>query len=56
MSDGVTGQAMCEAISRWLKDQGKDVTPEAIWNSSPSGELWHVFALYAEAKAAGYSA
>ena len=52
---GVTGQQMCEAISRYLKAKHNiDMSPERIWNSSPSGELFHVFAYYEAAKAAGY--
>ncbi|MEM5659999.1 hypothetical protein AAHB50_32345 [Bacillus toyonensis] len=51
-NDGkVTIQEACELIAKWLKEtRGIDVTAKQIFNLSPSGELWHVFELYAEAK------
>jgi hypothetical protein len=41
-----TGKEMCEEISAWLATKGIKKTPEEIWNYSPMGELFEVFALY----------
>lgn len=44
---GMTGKEMCEAISEaLLRDYQIQMTPEAIWNMSPSGELYHVREMY----------
>lgn len=49
--DGVTGKEMCELAARYLKDaRGVDMSPDAIWNASPTGELSHVFDLYWKAR------
>ena len=47
-----TGKEMCEVIVKALKLDNPDtpVTPEAIWNSSETGELYPVFLLYDWAK------
>ena len=57
----MTGKEMCETIARAharLLDLGQpsflpsrwdhihDIEPMAIWNSSPTGELFHVFGWY----------
>ena len=43
---------MCETIVEALKLDNPDspITPEAIWNSSETGELYPVFFLYDWAK------
>lgn len=47
----VTFKEMCELISKWFKEtRGIEVTGEQVFNSSPSGELWHIFVWYADAK------
>ncbi|MEK4617688.1 hypothetical protein NYE71_16465 [Bacillus sp. FSL K6-0273] len=47
----VTFKEMCELIAKWFKEtRGIEVTGKQVFNSSPSGELWHIFAWYAEAK------
>jgi hypothetical protein len=54
---GITGQQMCEAISRhWADAFDHHVEPERIWNYSPTGELSEVYHWYAQASAAGYGA
>jgi len=47
-----TGKEMCETIVEALKLDNPDspITPEAIWNSSETGELYPVFFLYDWAK------
>lgn len=50
-----TGKEMCETIVRAMRKSGafeetNIPTPEALWQSSPSGELWHIFELYEWAK------
>jgi hypothetical protein len=47
-----TGKEMCEIIVKAMKLDNPDtpVTPEALWNASGRGELWHVFLLYDWAK------
>jgi hypothetical protein len=47
-----TGKEMCETIVEAMKldDPDTPVTPEALWNASSTGELWHVFVLYDWAK------
>jgi len=47
-----TGKEMCETIVKAIKLDNPDspLTPEAIWNASESGELYHVFILYDWAK------
>ncbi|MEK0325170.1 MAG: hypothetical protein QQN63_05645 [Nitrosopumilus sp.] len=45
----MTGKEMCEAIVKAdiiRKEDGSPYVPEEIWNLSPSGELWPIFALY----------
>lgn len=43
----MTGREMCEKISAAMEQRtGVKVPPDAIWNMSPSGELWPVFELY----------
>ncbi len=45
--DSVTGREMCELVVIWLKATADiDITPERIWNISPTGELYYVFGLY----------
>jgi hypothetical protein len=47
----ITGRDMCELISSWMWDEtGKSVPPEAIWNVSPTGELFQVFEWYNQAR------
>ncbi|HDR4709692.1 TPA: hypothetical protein QCQ87_004814 [Bacillus paranthracis] len=47
----VTFKEMCELISKWFKETREiEVTGEQVFNSSPSGELWHIFVWYADAK------
>lgn len=48
----ITMKQMCEEISQWLKD-GYCVTisPKELWESSPTGEVWHLFYLYDAMKA-----
>ncbi|HEX3617831.1 MAG TPA: hypothetical protein VHU61_14925, partial [Solirubrobacteraceae bacterium] len=47
----LTGQQMCEFIAAEFKRQtGEEIDPKAIWEASPTGELAHVFELYAIAK------
>jgi len=52
MSDiyiGLTGKQMCEAIveAGFLNHlDGRKLTGEEVWNSSPSGELFQVFEWY----------
>lgn len=49
--EAVTGKEMCELVARYFADRfGKQVTPEQVWNCSPSGELAAVCYLYREAK------
>ena len=47
-----TGKEMCETIVEALKLDNPDtpITPEAIWNSSETGELFPVLLLYDWAK------
>lgn len=47
----MTGQQMCETIA-WAEEQanGRRLDPEAIWNMSPSGELWYVIGWYEDAE------
>jgi hypothetical protein len=46
----MTGKQMCETIA-WVRfaRTGEALDPSAIWNASPTGELWHVFGLFDEA-------
>jgi hypothetical protein len=47
-------QEMCETISEhWRKTRGTEVSPEAIFNYSPTGELSEVFFWYWEATGTG---
>lgn len=42
---------MCEVASRYLlKKYDIKMTPKELWNYSPTGELYHIFLLYYEAK------
>ncbi len=49
-----TGKEICELIVKALKKfdykHFSEVTPDQIWNISPSGELFQVFELYWWAK------
>jgi hypothetical protein len=46
-----TMQHLCEYICRWLKEKhGVIKTPEEIYYSSPTGELYQVFHLYWQAQ------
>ena len=49
MSKDVTGQEMCELISKYFKARGIDRTWEQIWNYSPTGELAMVYYWYEDA-------
>lgn len=50
----MTGRQMCEAVSAWLASKHNiTIAPEAIWNMSPSGELWPVYALYERCRSEG---
>lgn len=53
MSDprqGITGREMCEYIAVWMQETtGQVVTPEEIWNMSPTGEIWPIRELYEQA-------
>lgn len=43
----MTWMNMCEVVSHGFKDfLGKDVTPQQVWNSSPTGELAHIVWYY----------
>ena len=46
--EGYTGKEMCETIMEAFKkvDPNHPHTAEEIWNASPTGELFHVFALH----------
>ena len=44
----MTGEEWCEELSARLKKRGVDLTPDEIWNSSPTGELWPLFDLQAK--------
>ncbi len=47
--EGMTMEQMCETIVRadFLRtDDGRKLTAREIYDASPTGELWHVFALY----------
>jgi len=47
----MTGRKMCEYVCQWLQEKhGKTVDPDVLWNASPTGELWHVWELYAQAR------
>lgn len=50
MSDtkrGFTGREMCDFVADWIGEKtGKRPDPVAIWNISPTGELWPVFELF----------
>lgn len=49
--EGVTGQEMCELISRYLREiQGIDMTPEQVWATDPEG-IGPIVTMYQEAKA-----
>ena len=53
----MTGKQMCEAISKWQKAEfDRNISPEQVWEISPTGGVWPVFELYQLAEAAGYSA
>lgn len=40
---------MCECISWWIKQvYNKEVSPTEIWNISPTGELYTMYALFWE--------
>jgi hypothetical protein len=57
MDTKISGKQMCEAIARWQKAEfGRDLDPKRdIWEAGySSGELFHVWDLYAQAEAAGY--
>ncbi len=41
----MTGEEWCKELSARLKKRGVDLTPDEIWNSSPTGELWPLFEL-----------
>ena len=47
-----TGKEMCETIVEAMKLDNPDtvVTPKALWESSRTGELFHIFILYDWAK------
>lgn len=48
----LSGKKMCEFIAEvHLQRTGETIDPEAIWNASPAGELYHVWDLYAGALA-----
>ena len=44
----MTGEEWCEELSARLKKRGVDLSPDEIWNSSPTGELWPLFELQAK--------
>ena len=48
----VTMKTMCEYIAEKMKtkDSSCNITPEEIFNSSPSGELGHIIILYNDLK------
>lgn len=47
----MTGQEMCEYIAAVARARsGVEIESEAIWNASPSGELWPVVAAYQTAR------
>ena len=46
----VSGRQMCELIAEYFKEVHEiEVSPEDIWNMSPTGELWPVYTLYDDA-------
>jgi hypothetical protein len=46
----MTGLERCKVISQyWKETTGKEVDPMDIWNYSPTGELFMVYAWYDEA-------
>lgn len=50
MKEDITGNEMCELISKFFKSQGIDKTWQEIWEFSPSGELYYLFEWYELAK------
>ncbi|ARQ95158.1 hypothetical protein FLAPJACK_247 [Bacillus phage Flapjack] len=51
MEEKITYKDACEYIAKYLKEsQGIDMTGEQVFNASPTGELFHVFYLYKQAK------
>lgn len=49
MPQNINMQEMCEEIVKagfMKKSDGSDFVAEEIFNSSQSGELWHIFPLY----------
>jgi hypothetical protein len=49
-SETITCADMCFVISECLCFDNKKLTPDEIWNSSPSGELFHIMLLYQSIK------
>ncbi|AHN66687.1 hypothetical protein Bcp1_212 [Bacillus phage Bcp1] len=50
--EGITWVEACEFISKYLKEAHQiEMTGEQVFNASPTGELFHVFYLYNQAKA-----
>lgn len=49
----VSGEQMCTLIAAWINatdvNRPQPITPEEIWNASPTGELFHVYTLYDDA-------
>jgi len=48
---GISGLEMCIIIINLLHVTKKDKTPisaKELWNSSSTGELWHIYAYFAE--------
>ena len=49
----MSGRELCEKMSAFLATKGVTITPRDIWNQSPSGELWPVYALYERCRSEG---
>ena len=45
----ISMREICEYLAKkeaFLRDDGTPMTAIEIWNSSPTGELWHILSAY----------
>ncbi len=48
--DKMTGKQMCEVIAEEFSlTLGRKITPEEVWNCSPTGELFMIYEWYQKA-------
>jgi hypothetical protein len=52
LPDACSGEEICKEIAFYFKEaHGTIKDPKAIWETSPTGELWPVFELWKVARA-----